>query len=137
MREPSVEVFLKDVSDHKMEIALDSGTYRHLKFKQSNNSWNMHYSLVTWPGYLCICGDMGTWTFARLPDMFDFFRSPREMAINPSYWAEKLQNGTGGGKCNAKKFEYQFIWCLYAIVWGIQKYDMAKSATPDIVASAG
>ena len=25
-----------------------------------------------------------------------------------------------------KKFSYQYLWCLYAIVWGIRQYDKAK-----------
>jgi hypothetical protein len=33
---------------------------------------------------------MGCYVFARLPDMFEFFRDD-EGHINPSYWAEKLQ----------------------------------------------
>jgi hypothetical protein len=213
MREPA-EHFLKDVQHHQMTIPLNEGVYRHVRFKQPGTS-NMWFDLVTWPGFLTISGDMGTWTFSRVPDMFTFFRDDK-LRINPSYWAEKLEHGnfTGreGGKIwdqdtfqahlidqlerhfedepkkltelkaaveeeifrlhdgdgphamrhaayeftyefeadrdtrsytekirfprEVKKFQfegmdlpdgmvysYHFVWCLYAIVWGIQKWD--------------
>lgn len=49
--------------------------------------------------YLCYTGDMGTYVFQRLTDMFEFFRTDREykkrnggkLAVNLSYWGEKLQ----------------------------------------------
>lgn len=215
MREPTAERFLKDVAGHQMTIAHEDGIYRHLRFKAEKNAWNMWFDLVTWPGFLTICGDMGTWTFARVEDMFAFFRSEREgLNINASYWAEKLQHGTHGGRDGAKVWDddlfrarvlerlenrdltdeqkafvkerveeevfgesgehfllhaiyefsccldpecvglrfcrnserhrrnqfqfgsselpsgkdyaYHFIWCLYAIVWGIQQYDAAR-----------
>lgn len=30
---------------------------------------------------------------------------------------------------NFHEYDFHFIWCLYAIVWGIQQYDRAASAT--------
>jgi hypothetical protein len=198
VRQPTAEQFLKDVANHKMTIALDSGDHRHVRFRQERNS-NLWFDLVTWPGFLTICGDMGTWTFARVEDMFTFFRSRGELKINASYWAEKLQNGVHGGSDQSQVFDfdtfkaelldqiegygledakaaelrevvgdeitetgdrgeayamarefrhesedgetfefdpcelpdgkvyrYHFIWCLYAIVWGIQQYDARK-----------
>lgn len=193
------ENFPRDVSTHELTIKLNSGVYRHLSFRRAGeHSWNMWFDIVTWPGFLCICGDMGTWTFARLHDMFEFFRD-RKLRTNPSYWAEKLQNGTSGGRSNAKEWDeeeftrrvldqltdyyglegerlagirdeltvamscesgngpyairqavadfvyddgqafrfdpcempdgmvysFHFLWCLYAIVWGIQQFDTA------------
>lgn len=193
-REPTQEIFLRDMQEHKMTVLHESGIYRHIRFRQPNNG-NMWFDLTTWPGMLTISGDMGCWTFSRVDDMFTFFRG-RELKINPSYWAEKLQHGTHGGSdagkvwdaesfkaslidhldnyCLAEedhavvlqelkdgfssedskyylipsaldfscdlpsggKFEfescempdgmvyaYHFIWCLYAIVWGIQQWD--------------
>ena len=186
--------FLADVVNHKITIKLDTKPYRHLIFQKPQNS-NMWFDLITWPGYLTICGDMGTWTFARVPDMFTFFRS-ENLRINKDYWAEKLHHGVHGGRDGAKVFDedlfrkrlvdqltehyglegdqlrdvsdalrnevllqdgkydlliaardfkhgnfrfdtcelpdgkeyaYHFVWCLYAIVWGIQQYDSAKA----------
>ncbi|HRD65697.1 MAG TPA: hypothetical protein PKY50_06030 [Candidatus Competibacter sp.] len=54
----------------------------------------MHFDLLTWPGYLCYTGDMGTYVFRRLHDMFQFFRrgeSIGERCIDIRYWAEKLE----------------------------------------------
>ena len=104
-REPTKEVFLKDVENHKLEIKLDSGIYRHLRFsaKRDNNLW---FELLTWPGCLVINGDMGTWTFSRIDDI-RFFRAdaPGELKINERYWAEKLRNGVHGGSDAAME------WC--------------------------
>lgn len=206
MRTPTAEQFIKDTAAHCMGIAHDDAVYRHLRFKSSNCGWNQWFDLTTWPGMLTISGDMGTWTFARLPDMFDFFRSSKGLAINPSYWAEKLQHGNFSGRQGGKVFDsdafaerlldqinnyysledgeretvtvavkegiferedgngqhalmnaaaefecalgdrtfrfdpcalpdgmeysFHFIWCLYAIVWGIQQYDAVKSTEP-------
>jgi hypothetical protein len=193
----TAEVFLKDVAEHAMAVKLDDGTYRHLRFQKPKSS-NLWFDLVTWPGVLTIHGDMGTWTFSRVEDMFTFFRDDK-LRINAHYWSEKLQHGTHGGRDGAKVFEedlfrqqmiehlnhydfddedraavkqaldddvlsqdgkwdlmiaardfrvklpnrgdfyfdscelptgkeyaYHFLWCLYAIVWGIQQYDAAK-----------
>lgn len=89
--------FQKDVVDHRMTVIRDDGIYRHLQFKRPGQGayW---FDLITWPGALCIDGDMGTYVFRRLEDMFEFFRTDREylerkgipLAINPGYWSEKL-----------------------------------------------
>lgn len=84
------EQLRKDLTGHTMAVLLDSGVYRHLRFKQpAPNSWNQWFEIVTWPGNLTIHGDMGTWSFSRVEDMFTFFRS-RELKINASYWCEKV-----------------------------------------------
>lgn len=106
--------FLKDVEDHKVEILLDNGIYRHLK-ASDNGSSIMHFHITTWPGYLCISGDMGCHVFSRLSDMFQFFRrgSGDISAINPGYWAEKVQAADRDGveefsfeKFKSKLLEY-------------------------------
>jgi hypothetical protein len=206
--------FLKDVGDHVMTVIRDDGKHRHIRFKDPSTMC-MHFDLITWPGYLCYTGDMGTYVFSRLDDMFEFFRTDREyakrrgvqLAINPSYWGEKLQatdrndgyrrfsedkfdaaisrhfvdwirdhrddtskedrralweaiesevlgaDGDSGGyrkQCAANDFYHEvnravgnfhfsdfwetdveeysgrFMWCCYALAWGIQQYDDAK-----------
>lgn len=90
---PSRDEFLKDVATHSMTVLLDQGVYRHLKFKgPAPNSWNQWFELITTPSLLTVHGDMGTWCFSRVEDMFKFFRRS-DGGINPSYWAEKLQVG--------------------------------------------
>lgn len=69
--------FLGDVAKHQMTILRDDGVNRHVRFKQPNSS-NMFFDLITWPGCLCYTGDMGTYVFRRLEDMFEFFRTDRE-----------------------------------------------------------
>ena len=214
--------FLRDVADHQMEIIHEDGVHRHIRFKAPGTSC-YRFDLITWPGYLCYTGDMGTFVFERLLDMFEFFRTDREhmrlrdgetLAINPDYWGEKLQaversgdsgkfvefseerfnravmsdlvqwirsnayrttkderrdlweavmsevvgadNDYGGYRkqCAAHDFyhrindrltfdfqdfwersvtEYtsRFIWCCYALAWGIEKYDAAARASGD------
>jgi hypothetical protein len=86
--------FLRDVAAHEMTAFRDDGLYRHLRFRNSK-SWAYGFDLVTWPGYLAYTGDMGCYAFARLPDMFFFFRDGRPsgepLAINPGYWGEKVE----------------------------------------------
>jgi hypothetical protein len=89
------EQFLRDVAQHELHVIRDDGTYRHLRFKRPN-TYCMHFDLITWPGYLCYTGDMGTFVFTRVPDMLRFFRrdagSPA-FRIDFRYWAEKVQAG--------------------------------------------
>ena len=199
------ERFLKDVSDHAMTVICDIGVNRCIHFAAKKNAWNMHFTLITWPGHLCISGDMGTFVFYRLPDMFEFFRTRHQerLPINPHYWEEKCEaddrcmGGTreydderfkqcvkqdfdcafedsedenAKARCwsaikdevlcaeneyeahtKARDFEfegfsfqdfwehnlrshtYHYIWCCYAIVWGIRQYDNA--AKPDVEVS--
>ena len=70
-------IFLRDVAEHEMIVVRDDGVHRHIRFKKPGTSC-MHFDLITWPGYLCYTGDMGTYVFSRLTDMFEFFRTDRE-----------------------------------------------------------
>lgn len=207
MSQPTKEEFLKHVKNHKMKIINDSDVCRHILFRQPNDS-DRYFQITTWPNHLCISGDMGTYVFSRIQDMFNFFKGD----INPGYWGEKLQSGAGSNKdaifeyssdkaeqfikdivreklpnidekiqndiaericgevgvheynfesiiydnlsdyefdgddhydedlegikltidfddlCEArfKKVTYHYIWCLYAIVWGIEQYRKLK-----------
>lgn len=192
--------FLKDVAGHRMTILRDDGVYRHIRFKKPD-SGDMYFDLMTWPGWLCYSGDMGTYVFQRLPDMFEFFRTDRWrphrgwgiLYINLGYWSEKIQASDRDGvkRYSAEKFKavvadwldgaeasqevrdavaeevlscaddgeyrarmaandferegfrftdfweadlteytYRFVWCCYAIAWGVQQYDNASAATP-------
>ena len=88
--------FLSDVVEHRMKVHMDNGVYRHLEFsKPGTNCYR--FDITTWPGYLCVTGDMGTWTFSRLRDMFEFFGGAFEHGINTGYWSEKFEAGAG---CN-------------------------------------
>lgn len=210
--------FLKDVSEHEMTIIRDADGSRHIRFRKPRPAGSEYwFDLITWPGALCIDGDMGTYVFKRLDDMFEFFRTDREYAlskgfklgINRGYWSEKLvapksdqaqefdaekfrqmvrskfdqwvsdnqpdedepdelknnfsekktelweqlesevlssaDDGAtrsydaamgfrfeGGFELNdswewnCREYKFHFIWCCYAIAWGIQKYDEAK-----------
>ncbi|MFH0995780.1 MAG: hypothetical protein V1844_09830 [Pseudomonadota bacterium] len=90
------ERFLRDVAKHKMTVVRDDGVNRYIRFKQPDTI-NMAFNLITWPGHLCYTGDMGTFVFHRLEDMFEFFRTGRcachatgqRLFINTGYWGEK------------------------------------------------
>lgn len=90
--------FLKDIQDHTMTVLQDDGVRRHLRFGRVGESCES-FEILTWPGTLCYTGDMGTFVFSRTTDMFKFFRTdqsnprlaPGDLAINPGYWAEKIQ----------------------------------------------
>lgn len=206
--------FLKDVENHVMESIRDDGLYRHIRFRRPGTMC-MHFDLITWPGYLCYTGDMGTYVFWRLDDMFEFFRTDQDCArrhgkqlrINLGYWSEKLQAVDGGHRSGRPKeyssakfsravterliewmrhdgldrdgrrelrqlveddvlaaaydgevrafdaatgfcanvggrifeftdfweydlteYTHHFIWCCYALAWGIQVYDESKAS---------
>jgi hypothetical protein len=86
--------FIRDAGEHQMLIKQNDGIFRHIRFSKDGSS-AYHFNITTWPGYLCVSGDMGCFVFARTTDMFEFFRGDK---INPGYWAEKLQatNKHGG-----------------------------------------
>lgn len=198
--------FLKGVAHHVMHIERDDGLYRHLRFRRDGSSC-LSFSLITYPGGLLYRGDMGTFVFERLADMFEFFRTDGG-DINPGYWSSKLtavdnrRSSPGPREFSDAKFvrnvkeyvlrwcrdnadittktdrrelwdevledvigaednghykvdaainfshrmgpttfhfvdfwdytntdyTYEFLWCCYALVWGIQQYDLAKAA---------
>lgn len=89
--EPTQQDFDKDVANWSMEVLLDNGLYRHLRFRMSSSGFRW-FDIVTWPGKLVITGDCETFTFARLEDMFEFFRQGSQR-INPGYWQEKICDG--------------------------------------------
>jgi hypothetical protein len=80
--------FNRAVRKHQMTVKQDNGLHRHLTLKEPGTNNNC-FHITTWPGYLAISGDAGSYVFARLPDMFEFFRGD---GINPQYWGEKLQS---------------------------------------------
>ena len=196
MSELTQEQFLQTVKNHEINIIKDDGVYRYILFKNPSDG-DRWFELITWPGSLCIGGDMGTYVFSRINDMFDFFRKEK---INADYWHQKmvadskfekaiefspqlaenyvkenlqqyLHNKTTSEKeriisdvltkvdfysgvdgliyslgefedyesgltlegftenmyeHNFETYTYHFLWCLYAIVWGIGKYDEAN-----------
>ena len=79
--------FNTDIKDHQMEILQDDGLHRHLVFSKVEHSWHYRFNIITTPGQLTITGDMGTYVFARIEDMFKFFHG----YVNAGYWGEKLQ----------------------------------------------
>ncbi|MCZ9884122.1 hypothetical protein [Arthrobacter sp. B2a2-09] len=86
--------FNGDTAEHEMEILLDQGLYRHIRFKKPGTGM-YYFDLITWPGNLTIKADMGCYTFARTEDMFSFFAdgtAGRNGYINAQYWAEKIQS---------------------------------------------
>lgn len=89
----SIEAFQADIAHHQMRVIRDDGWHRHLHF-QKPGTMDMHFDVLTWPGYLCYTGDMGTFVFQRQADMLEFFRNSRWSGVHRvplSYWAEKVQ----------------------------------------------
>ena len=113
--------FLHDVTEHTMEIRQDNEEYRHLTFSKKGNSAYL-FHLTTWPGYLCISGDMGCYVFSRLRDMFEFFRTDwvkddLYKAINPGYWGEKVQAGNLRGLTTFNKEDWRKSVFRYTHQW--------------------
>lgn len=107
MRYPEKEQFDKDTANHSIDVQLDDGVFRHIVCT-NNGSSVYRFNITTWPGYLCISGDMGCFVFSRLFDMFEFFVDDKRdpWGINPGYWGEKLQErGDSYKKYCSEKFE--------------------------------
>lgn len=79
--------FERDTAEHGMAVEMNEGVHRSLSFRNPRSN-AYAFRIVTWPGALAIHGDMGSYVFSRLRDMFEFFRGDQ---INPSYWAEKVE----------------------------------------------
>ena len=86
--EQAREDALKRFVRHDVTIFQDDGLRRHIKFSEGNSNC-YRFDLITYPGGLLMKGDIGTFVFERIADMFEFFRGePGE--INPGYWREKM-----------------------------------------------
>lgn len=86
--------FKENTAEHQMTVEHDNGVHRSLYFGK-RGSGNYHFRINTWPGHLCISGDMGTFVFSRIEDMFGFFRGD---GANLQYWAEKVEAESVFGK---------------------------------------
>lgn len=91
----SRERFQRECGEHLMTVLREDGLYRHLRFRRPGTSM-YGFDIITWPGYLAITGDIGSYTFSRVSDMLRFFASGPD--INPHYWEEKIvSNDRHGG----------------------------------------
>lgn len=87
--EQVAKMFAGNTAEHELTILHDEGVYRHIRMAKPGTGL-YRYDLVTWPGYLAISGDLDSYVFSRVNDMFTFFRGGQ---INPGYWGEKVQDG--------------------------------------------
>lgn len=105
MPDPASEAAFKrfqvETAEHAMTVLHDNGLYRHLRFQRewwqppwlNKQTSSMYwFEIITAPGSLTFRGDGDSFVFARIEDMFDFFRGPVGR-INPQYWAEKITSG--------------------------------------------
>lgn len=121
--------FLDDTLEHQMGIALNDGVFRHITFKRPGSS-AYHFNITTWPGYLCISGDMGCFVFSRLRDMFEFFGEDKD--INPQYWAEKLQAQNRSGHKEFSEEKYQKILREQFELWDFKNDTQKQEAWENI-----
>lgn len=97
--------YLDWTKNHRMTILQDAGMYRHIHMANPKGS-NYSFSVTTIPGYLIFTGDMGSYVFSRLRDMFEFHRIKwdRETpTIDYRYWAEKCEASAKHG--GTKEFD--------------------------------
>ncbi|WP_019584224.1 hypothetical protein [Thioalkalivibrio sp. ALE16] len=105
----TAQQLVAQLEQHQMVIEQDNGVFRSIRFAAPNTNVQS-YRLTTWPGYIAISGDMGTYVFARMHDMFEFFRQPGDGPIDLSlgYWAEKCVSAdphSGIQRYSPDKFE--------------------------------
>lgn len=106
--------FARDTAGHQMTVLHDDGLYRHLRFSSRPTSYGEYwFDLITWPGCLTVRGDYGeAYTFIRLPDMFEFFRS-KSGRINPDYWVQKLDGHRQSAKTYSEDAFRQIVCELF------------------------
>ncbi|GHG30918.1 hypothetical protein ACFFSH_39890 [Streptomyces filamentosus] len=105
--------FAEDVAEHELEIVLDQGVHRHLRFKAPDHSFYW-FEIVTWPGSLVIRGDVSDHAFSQqttymlslAEDMLPYFRGN---GLNPSYWAQKVRGGEGVTRFSSDAFRRQVV----------------------------
>jgi hypothetical protein len=102
-RDEARAAFQRDTRNHDLHIIHEGGPDNLVRYLRADRDGSSiyHFNIVTWPGYLSITGDMGSFTFARTRDMFNFFGEGR---INEGYWSEKLQH-PGGADAVAMEFD--------------------------------
>lgn len=68
--------FLSDVRDHAINIEIDNGVHRSIKFSPKNN--HLWFRLVSYPGGMMITSSVATYCFARsnFQDLFEQFSMP-------------------------------------------------------------
>ncbi len=109
----AAERFTRETKHHKLEVLHDDGLYRHLRFMSLPDGKPKYsaywFDLITVPGALIFRGDGESFVFARVEDMFEFFRSNPDrttMRISPDHWAEKLTSDRDRVKAYSReKFE--------------------------------
>lgn len=73
------------LSKHQIITKKIDGLYRQWWCGCPDSGCDWFY-IVTWPGYMCYCGDMGDYVFQRVDDMVLFMR---RSAMSFDYAAEK------------------------------------------------
>lgn len=103
----SAERFARETEHHALTILHDDGLYRHVRCMAPSPMGSAYwFELVTVPGSLTFRGDSESYSFARLTDMFEFFRSnPDRLThrISPDYWAEKLTSSPDAVKVYSRE----------------------------------
>ncbi len=92
MKDHETQMFTRfqvEIAHHEMTVVYDDGVNRNIRFARPG-TYACSFNIVTWDGYLCYTGDMGSYVFSRLPDMFEFFRGRTDGRIDFGYWAEKV-----------------------------------------------
>ncbi len=72
-------------ANHVVEVLHEDGLYRHYRCAQPNTGM-MHFHIVTFPGRLIVCGDIGRAALERCPDMLEWARNA---AHSTGYFEEK------------------------------------------------
>lgn len=78
----------KAFKDHHVELLLNEGVYRHWRCSRIG-SWTYGFSVVTFPGRLVVCGDIGFLAVERETDMIPWCRGSIDSI---GYFAEKVPN---------------------------------------------
>jgi hypothetical protein len=125
--------FARETKGFHLEILKDDGLYRHLSYCRPETVLG-RFEIVTWPGYLHIDGDWDGFTFARIRDMFEFFRT-QSRRINPDYWSEKVTDGRERTKEYCRELCERRIWedVRHAYHCRVAPHGLAKAVQENLI----
>lgn len=124
-QEAVVQAYLdKWLISHEITTLRNADVDRHFVCKNPANSayW---FGVITWRGYLCIYGDIGTYVLARVPDMLPFVANSA-----PGYLLEKVESFDRIGGTKQKRGQLcpdRFMMCVLAVRWLWKKLEATNA----------
>lgn len=100
------EMAVKAFAEHEIEVKLEQGLYRHYRCAKPGTGI-YHFHVVTFPGRILVCGDIGDMCWERVPDMFTWAPGALDSI---SYLEEKVWRTIKTEEFNKEVAEEHVLW---------------------------